>query len=670
MKVPLSWLAEYIDFKLSPDELAGRLTLGGFSVDAVDEVEGEKVLTVDVPSNRPDCLGLIGIAREVAWLTEGVFKSPEIELDEVDTTEQIEVIVEAPDLCPRYTARIVTGVQVGPSPDWLQKRLIAAGLRPISNVVDVTNYVLMEYGQPLHAFDASKLRGAKIIIRRARSTEELLAIDGKRYSLSPDMLVIADTTDPVALAGIIGGKESEVSEQTTSVVIESAYFLPSKIMRTSKLLGISTESSYRFSRGVQWEGVETASHRAASLMKEIASASVTRVWVDKSLPPPEERKIALRPSRVQRVLGLTIERERLQSIFTLGGFRLDRSQGDLLELAIPSYRNDIQAEIDLIEEVARIYGYPRIPSIADCPVRLTSEERGEILEGRVRDLLCRVGLQEVLTTSFADPDIRTDFTTWSEGPAIRLLNPRGKGGKILRKSLSQSFLEVFKINEAYREEPRDIFEIAKIYYRSESFEEHQVLGVASLKGITYLKGIIEYLCQELSCKLSWRQSSHPLFEPFQSLLIELNSAPAGYLGTLARSVCEDYKVHSEVSVVEIKWERLVESSSLTKSFKEFSRFPAVKRDLAVIVEEGIKWEDLHTLVTQCGPEFLEEVRFFDLYRGSGIPEGKKSIAFSLIFRTHSRTLSHSEVDEAISTIVDILRQRLGAILRDKVDPRS
>src|SRR3989339_2094669 len=385
MKISYNWLKEYVNFYLSPQELADKLTNAGLVVADIHSVENDFCLDVEVTSNRPDCLGVIGIAREVAAMVGASVQLPETNYinTNIDVSKLISIAVEEPILCPHYTARIVRHITVKPSPDWMQKRLMCIALRPVNNIVDITNYVMMETGQPLHAFDLDKLSDQKIMVRKAKSGEEIVAINGARRALFHDMLVIADGKRPVAIAGIMGGKDTEVSESTRHILLECAQFEPRQVRRTSKATGIASDSSYRFERAVDPEGVELASKRAVKLIKDFADGEVAPGVIDIRSGKYEKKRITLRIERLNKVLGLEIKRTIASDILKRLQFNILNEVDTFIDVEVPSYRGDIYREIDLIEEVARIYGYNNIPTKTSISVRGSVKSKHEIVEDAV-----------------------------------------------------------------------------------------------------------------------------------------------------------------------------------------------------------------------------------------------------------------------------------------------
>lgn len=675
MRVTYSWLKEYCSFHLSPKELAEALTGVGLVVTEVKPLKGDYCLEIEVTSNRPDCLGVIGVAREVAALTRGALRPPEVDYRPADRPVDFEVLVEQTDLCPRYTARIILGVRVGPSPSWLKERLEAVGLRPVNNIVDITNYVLLEYGQPLHAFDLDALRDKKIVVRQALPGERIEAIDGTRCNLSPDVLVIADGVGPIAIAGVMGGKDTEVREGTVNIVLESARFKPAAVRRASRRFALATESSYRFERGVDPEGVEKASRRAARLIQDIAGGDVLK---EVDINPVKAQRTAL-PLRIQRlnsILGTQIGEAEAGDILSRLGFEVTTGDKGVLLVTIPTFRGDVSREIDLIEEVARIYGYNNIPTNTQLPIQIKQREKSELVEERVRDIMTGWGFNEVITYSIIEDAPVQHFGLFSkEGVSLTIRNPIRAGEDRLRQSLLANLLKTKRYNQDHGVSGVKVFELSRVYLPIDTQklpEEKTCLallweeeGRGAEEGFYELKGIVEGLFCSLSLKgeVQWQQFPTSLFTEERSSRVELEGTPLGILGEVRSEVVRQYDLHYAPCMAEIDFDALVRASSLVPTFKRPPLYPPIVRDLAIIVAEETSWAEVERCVRESGVKYLEAVEFFDLYRGRQIPPGKKGIAFRILFRAPDRTLRNEEADEALQVIIDRLSRLLGVTLR-------
>lgn len=616
MIVTHSWLKEFCP--ALPDDLPALLGRLGLGVERVEQKGGDVVYSIEVLSNRPDCLSVVGIAREIGAVS---LRPPAIP---TETDPALKVAVEAPDLCPRYTARTIRGVSVAPSPEHIARRLEAVGVRPVNAVVDATNYVMMERGQPLHAFDADRIRGG-IVVRRARKGETIEAIDGKKYTLDPEMLVIADADRPVAIAGVMGGKESEIGPGTKTVILESALFHGPSIRKTSRALGLASPSSYRFERGVSWDGVAEAS----ALATKMIGGNAAEGWADVSVARPASVRVSVTPEQVERVLGMKVSPEALR-----------RWAG-----AIPDWRRDLRIPEDLIEEIARLEGYEKIPDDVAFPVALPGRAREREVEQRLRELLIRCGAQEVLTDSFTSDPMDALFGA----DPVRV---RWRGVEQgLRRSLVPGLLAVLRTNAAYTEALQPVFELAKAYAGT---GERARLAVAAMEPLRRVQGLVEGVVEALAerrpeaepCDFSYAKSG-------RGAVLKLEGRALGWVAELASEGC----------AAELDVEALTACARLERRVGEPARRPSVQRDLAVVVEASAAWRRIEQEVRGAAPANLETVEFFDAYTGRQVPDGKKSVAFRLTFRAAERTLTHDEVDREVARVVQALERALGAVLR-------
>ncbi len=665
MKISYNWLKEYVYFYLSPEEVADRLTKVGLVVADVKPVEDDFCLDIEVTSNRPDCLGIIGIAREVAAAVGGSLRIPEIHFvtasDEISTF--INITLEEPILCPRYTARIIRHVTVESSPEFIQKRLKCIGLRPVNNIVDITNYVMMQTGQPLHVFDLDKLTEQKIIVRKARSGEEIVTINGARRALFHDMLVIADSRRPVAIAGVMGGKETEVSESTRNILLECAQFEPRQVRRTSRALGIASDSSYRFERGTDPEGIDRASQGAVQLFKDHAGGEIAGGAIDIRTGRHETKKITLRMERLHKVLGVEIKRDVAVDILTKLQFTVLNDVDNFIDLEVPSFRGDVYREIDLIEEVARIYGYNNIPTKTSISIRGSARSKYEIVEDTIRRFLTGLGFYEVKTFSIVDTSPLQSVNLWSDKGSIDIANPLRQEESRLRTSLLPSLITTKRYNMDHGTERVKIYEIARIYLAGNTLpEEKACLAIVADTDFLTLKGIVESLFQNLGMPLKqeWTGfNESKLFLDERSASIQMDNTVLGYLGEVTGEL--GFKTQS--CLAEIDLDILIEKSLFAKKYQKIPPYPPVFRDLAIIVNEEVTWSSVEKCVAEAKAALLKEMHFFDVYYGKQVPAGKKSIAFNLCFQAQDRTLTNEEVDSSQKIILDTLYKILGAELR-------
>jgi phenylalanyl-tRNA synthetase beta chain len=657
MKVPVSWLREYVDPPTSPQELAKLLVMAGVGIESI---EGD-VLDLEITANRADLLSMLGVARETGVNLRKPLRVPEIRLPEAgdDIAKAFAVEVAARDLCPRYTARAILGVKVGPSPSWMAQRLEAAGVRSINNIVDITNYVLLESGQPLHAFDARLLRGRKIVVRRANPGEKIVAIDGKEYGLTKENLVIADAERAVAIAGVMGGKDSEITNGTADVLLESAQFDPVSIRRTGRRLGLSSDSSYRFERGVDHDTVDWASSRAVQLILELAGGRALKGVIDVSVPRPARAVAKVRPARISQVLGLGVAPARVREILAGLGAQVAGTDA-ALEVTAPVGRRDLKIEVDYIEEVARIEGYDKIPCDTSFGLRVAVDNAEDLVREETRATLAGLGAYEALTWSFAEANTPNRVSFWTAGAPIPLRDPQGNVDRTLRESLAPRLLEVLQTNENYKESLRPVFEIAHLYRREgKGYGEKTVLAIAAPGDPLGVKGLLETTLARLGIACELVPASLPFLEAGSAAEVKIGGVVAGYLGQSTAALSE---LRAPASVVEVDFELIVKAARLTRPYRDFNRQPPVDRDLAVVLADGITWKQVETAARAAAPPTLESIRFLSEYRGKGIDAGHKSWAFSMVFRG-DRTLTGPEVDAWVQAILKVLEGTLKARLR-------
>jgi len=671
MKVPLGWVREYVPVDLEPKQVEHALAMAGFVVDAINEVEGDVVFTVDVASNRPDALSILGIARELSAVTQKEFKLPQLLFAEGGplVEELVRVDVQDADLCPRYIARAVVSVKIGPSPEGLQKRLRAVGLRPVNNIVDITNYVMYECGQPLHAFDAKKLTESTIVVRTARGGEKIAALDGTTYELPQGALVIADAKVPVAIAGVMGGVTSEIGPETRHVIIESALFDPIRIRMTSKAIGLSTDSSFRFERQADYFNVEWASRRAAQLMADLGGGQVAKGAIDANFIEPEIRKVPLRIDRIPNILGVPVGRKRATSILLRLGFDV-KETADGVEATVPHWRRDVRQEIDLIEEVARIEGYDSIPVEAVMPLRVSRPDRPRQIQGRASELLAACGYREALTWSFLEPAEAADFCYWTQDEPVTVKSPDGRVDKVMRRALVPALLKVQAANESYKEEDGAFFEIAKVYQTvKDGFAERVCLAGVDPRGFRHAKGTLELVLKRLHVPHRFEVRGIHSLIPTRSCDVMVGDRRRGYIGEIDPEVLRLRGVTSRgLACFEVDFDEVVRSASLDPGeVGAPGRLLPVRRDLAVVVGEAVTWAKLEETVRQAFPEGgearLVKVELFDIFKGKSIPAGKKSVAFSIVMQPKERVLQAEEIEGAVAGIVKSLEERMGGKLR-------
>jgi phenylalanyl-tRNA synthetase beta chain len=670
MKISLDWLREYITIDRSAEQIAEILSDLGLPCEGIEYRGDDAVIDVEVTSNRGDCLGYIGIARELSVATGAELKMPVVRLDESDKNvgELVSVRIDEPDLCGRYTARIIEGVKVGPSPAWLIRRLEAVGLRSVNNVVDATNYAMMETGQPPHAFDCARIAQGKIIVRRAVAGEHIVSIDGTRCDLSPDMLVIADPRGPVAIAGVMGGLESEVSDATTTILLEDAYFDPVSVRTTSRRLCLPSEAGFRFERIVDIERVDWASQRTAQLIVQVAGGRIARGVVDAYPKKPAEKKVTLRFSRLNKLLGIEIPAETAMKILSALGFEPSAGDGSMT-CTVPSWRSDVYREVDLIEEVARVHGYHNIPTERKIRIEVVAVDSRQKLGQMVGTYLNGAGFYETVNVSFVDNVVAELFVEGGPARHLSVADVSRKHANLLRQTLIGSLLGVLKTNMNAKNLPCRIFEIADTFVPANGQGgalpiQKTKLALVCDSDLRDLRGVIEGLLRNIDKDADVTLTPADLTWAQVGARILLSSQPIGFAGMVSPAVKQRLDLKDiAICAAEIELEALLCLAAAPVRIKPVPRFPAIQRDLSLVVDERIRWADIMEAIrAKTSPE-LQDVRFVGIYRGKGIVSGKKSVTLSLCFRDEDGTLTHETVDRLEAAIVGSLAEGTGAELR-------
>jgi len=667
MKILLTWLSDYIKIDRSAEQIAEILSDLGFPCEAIEHCGDDAVIDVEVTSNRGDCLGYIGVARELAVATGAELRVPKVELIESDkdVTEFAHVQIDEPRLCGRYTARVIEAVKVGPSADWLRKRLEAVGLRSVNNVVDATNYAMMETGQPPHAFDYAKIAQGKIIVRKAVAGERIVSIDGTQCDLNPDMLIIADGRHPVAIAGVMGGLETEVGEATTTILLEDAYFDPVSVRTTSRRLHLPSEASFRFERYVDIGRVDWASKRTAQLIIQAAGGKVAKGVVDIYPGKPAKKEITLRLCRLEKLLGIQVPPDRTVQILSALGFQPKMENG-LVTCTAASWRNDVYREVDLIEEVARVHGYHHMPTERKIKIEVVPADRRQKLSRAVGTYLNSCGFYETVTVGFIETCVADLFIEGGAKQHLAVRDESRKTANLLRQTLIGSLLNVLKTNMNARNLPCRIFEIADTFVPGT--EQGGKLPIQKTKLALVCDGDFRDLwgvIEGLICSID--RDTEVVFTPASFIwaqtgaAIGLNSQIIGSAGVISASVREGLDLKDvPACAAEIEFEPLLSLAERPIRVKPIPRFPAIRRDLSIIIDESIRWADVMEAVkARTSPE-LQSVDFVGIYRGQGIPSGKKSVTFSLCFRDEDGTLTHEMVDRLEADIVQALTESIAA----------
>lgn len=669
MIVSWNWLKDYVPLTMDVAELERRLSMAGLNHESTEAIDGDLAIDLEITSNRPDCLGHLGVAREVAVLWERAVTepAPQPPVDGDDAARLANVTIECPEMCSRYTARVIRGVEIGPSPDWLVDRLRTLGLNSINNVVDISNYVLMECGQPLHVFDLNLLQGPEIIVRSARDGEQFEAIDHRTYTLDSNMCVIADAGRPVALAGVMGGVNSEVYGKTTDLLIESAEFAPLSIRNTARKLGLHSPSSYRFERGVDPVRVEWASRRCCDLILQLAGGRPASGVLDVGTPHPKRAPVTLRLNQLPCILGIDVPVNEVRRILTSLGNEEVGQSAEQVEVIPPPWRRDLTREADLVEEVARIYGYDKIPEdvgVPMAPSHRTDEDR--VLE-KIRGGITSAGIDEAMTTSVVPEKWTGAFSPWSEAEPLRCSTPMLKGADRLRKSLIPSLLEARRINESVGNNAIELFETAHVYLPNPQGlpDEPGMLGIVSERDFFFLKGVVES-CLELlhiDTPLTVSSSQLDLLDPVQQCGLELGQQVLGYLGRVGDKGLKQFGLRLGATVAELDLSVFAAHANLIPQQQPLSDFPPIARDLNLVVGESVRWAALKATVSQAAGPLLESLQFQEVYRDPKKDgAGKKRLFFSMTLRSSTQTLTNEQADEVRDRVVSACAQQHQATL--------
>jgi len=685
MRVSFNWLKDFMETKIEAGKAQSFLTMAGLEITSITDIDGDHIMEIEVTPNRPDCLSVLGIARELSAASGIAIKLPDSVkknfMKKTSARGNVKIEVVDRHACPRYVGCIMKNVKVGSSPKWLIDRLNAMGVRSVNNVVDITNYALFELGQPLHAFDLDKLKGKRIVVRRARKGESIVTIDGINRVLSPNILVIADEARPIAAAGIMGGKDTEITSKTSNILIESACFEQVVIRKACRELGLASESSYRFERGVDQGMIFASSVRAQELVKEIAGGKTAGGMSDIGPGIEKEKEITLSLDDVARILGIDISPERIKDIFkrlNLGPIK----KKDKISVTVPSYRQDLNRDIDLIEEIARLYGYdkvpPRLPSFTPQKT-YQLEKRTTSLENEIRKILCGAGLNEIMTYSLTSRD-SIEYLGISLENLVSLRNPMSSQQEIMRPSLLSELLGVLNWNLNRKNTLLQLFELNKVYIMNkESGQADEIMrlsiGICGNKPGNWkekprdldffdLKGIIEILMDSLGAAgYRVEKTEHPSLKENMSIAINAGGRVCGVFGEVKEDVARKFDIKRKVYLAEISLDALLGCANLKKTFVGLPKYPSVKRDIAILLDDTINASGIYDVIKEEARQLVKSVEVFDLYKGRQIQEGKKSLAYTIQYRSDERTLNDKEVNDIHKKVQDALIKRLGAQIR-------
>ncbi len=701
MRVSFNWLKDYVDIRISPEAVAEKLTMAGLEVTSLTRIDADAIMEIEVTPNRADCLSIIGIAREVAAICGKKLKVPKIPSFRGKSGVGASIQIQDKRQCLRYLGRVIKNVKVGPSPEWLSQRLEAMGIRAVNNIVDISNFCLLEFGQPLHAFDLDKLQGQRIIVRTAREGEQIVTIDGVKRNLDKTMLVIADRFNPQAIAGIMGAKVSEVNEATTNILLESAYFNPLNIHNTSRKLGLATQSSYRFERGVDLEGVSLASSRATELIQKLARPDkgkargvVIGKLIDKGKKGSERNRVRLRFTEVKQCLGVEVSPAQIREFLRKLQFSIVRKSKEGLTVDIPTFRQDISRETDLIEEVARLYGYDKIPlNISQLTPNLSYTGRRELFSEEtyesVRHILASCGLNEIITYSLISRQALRKLELPLDN-TITIENPLSYEQEILRPTLLVGMLNTLLTNINRKNMNLKLFELSRMYVRTDRRVAKEFtnlcIGIAGKRSESWLqkpgeysffdlKGMVEILLNKLGVEnFRFSEAESPLFisgrcanvllAPLDSNhLTGLGEKSYGFLGELKKEILERIDISCPVYVGELTLHSLLAYIRRERRFAPLARFPSIERDISLIAPQEVRSDEIVSLVKKIGREQVTKVTLFDQYFGEQILQGFRGLAYSVEYRSRERTLTAEEVDKLHHQIRQALAEELKVQLR-------
>lgn len=632
----------------------------------------DALIEFEITSNRPDCRSIIGIAREAAVTLGKELKYPEIKVQACDEEMSFEIDIQT-DLCKRYCGRVVKDVKVGPSPYWMQRKLIEAGMRPISNIVDITNYVMLELGQPLHAFDLDDIKYNKMTVKMAEEGEKFTTLDGVERTLTSDMLVIGNQDKTLDLAGIMGGENSEIKDTTTSIFIEGASFAKENIRATSKKLGLRTEASSRFEKGIDINLAEEAVNRACQLIEELGCGTVLNGMLDYYPQKEEVQKVTVNPVRINKLLGVNVPMDQFINILESLEFKCNLVSSEVLELEVPTFRLDITEDADILEEIARIYGYDNIPSASlegNATAGVKTEKQKFIDNVKSNSIAC--GLNEILTYSFVSPrgvdkinlpanDEKRNF--------VKIMNPLGEETSVMRTTLIPNMLDVISTNISHKVEEVSAFECGNTFIPQEGLPIETKKYCVGMYGkevdFFVLKGVIESVLNNVGLKgyEIEPETTNLTFHPGRCAKIVYNNIYIGTFGELHPNVIENYNLGQRVYVAEINIDTVFENLNLTKSYNPLPKYPSTSRDIALIVKDEVFVKQIEDIIKANGEDLVESYKLFDVYKGAQIEEGHKSIAYSITYRSKDKTLTDEDVAKVHEKILSELSEKLNANLR-------
>lgn len=681
MRLSFEWLRDYVRVKADAEEVAFKFTMSGSEVGAVTDCGADKIMEFEITTNRPDCLNVLGLAREISAIYDIDLLIPDIPpgiSGNRDKIEGIECVVKNRQLCPQYTLRIINEVNIKPSSGKIKERISSIGLRPVNNAVDITNYCLMELGQPMHVFDLDKIKGGKIIVREAVKGEKIMTIDDEERELEPGMLVIADTKRPIAIAGVMGGKDTEVSADTRNILLESAYFDPVSVRRTARRLGISTDSSYRFERGVDKSMVIKASDRAAGLIKEQSGGRISG-FIKSGDMKIDPRVVDINIKRSSAILGIDLDTDQVANIIGRLGMKVLSSGGSCISVEVPSFREDISRDIDITEEIARIYGYEKIPATIPriTPEIIRKDVRAEVKE-RMVSFLSAAGFNEIMTYSLISEDSTNRFTSFNKKP-VALSNPLSEEQKVLTTQLIDGMLRSVSWNINRKNNDLKLFEIGKIYREEKPGREYREIPVLCIgmtgslkrnwrdgeKTVDFydLKGTIERILDDLKVVHVFETGDIPEMAPCAVIKIPDTGAVEGYAGRISPGILRDYGIEQDVFICHVRLDNVFGGVDLKKTYRAVPRFPFSERDISILCDKTLKSSNIRDMIIKAGEDLIQDVELMDVYEGESISQNKKSLTYRITYGLDFRTLKDDEIEAVHGKIKDLLSSKLKVSFR-------
>jgi phenylalanyl-tRNA synthetase beta chain len=674
MKLPLNWLKDYIDPKLSTDKLIDRLTMAGLEVEAVESMSGDTIFEIEITPNRPDCLNILGLAREIGAMTGRKVKSPAVTNRKIAPLANA-VRVENKKDCSRYIATLLRGVHIKESSPRIKQRLASAGLNAINNAVDITNFVLMETGQPLHAFDYDKLAGGAVEVRRARAGESMVTLDGVERKLDSSILVIADDQGPVAIAGIMGGARTQITAETKNILLESAHFEMGIIRRGCRTLGLRSDSSYRFERNVDFEGVLTGANRAVDLLMQSAGGRLAGRGEMVSKAKSRPAQIKIRARGIEDLLGVEIALTKAKAWLVRLGFKVSVNAGIMTVMA-PSHRPDIRQDVDVIEEIARMIGFDKLPSRLPevKAVNIPVDKRPCEIKTKLRDVMTAGGIDEIITLSMINARALSN-SGMSHLPAVRIFNPLSQDQELMRPSLLPSMLHAALANINRGQKDLRFFEIGKRYFTDGEKETAGVLLTGrrfddwrlpkkDMVDLFDLKGILDRAFELLGLHPVFEAGLSPAIDEASSAVVLVNGAAVGSLGKIDKDVLNNWEIkNQDVYFAEIYLDQILTLPARPLQYRPFSEYPAIVRDVSLAVKKEVPYKRIEEICHQQGADVLKAVNLIEQYLGDKIPHGYRGLVFSCQYQSDSRTLREDEVSSVHERILQALMHDLGAIRR-------